>query len=912
VRAAAARSCAGVARPRGFGLYVLRRRGASSNNGARFPPAETAISTPEEILLLHQLSLDRQERVAAEFLDFALDLRWTWSHEGDALWRRIDPEAWEITRNPHRVIQTLDKDRVLALFEDPLVREEWSKLVAKRTRYRDSPCWNEHEKSALFGDGCVAYFSMEFGLGEALPLYAGGLGILAGDYLKAASDLCVPLVGVGLLYQQGYFRQLIDDRGEQQEVYTYNDTTGLPVRPARNGDGRWVHVPLHLPGRTVRLRVWQAEVGRVRLYLLDSNDPLNGAVDRGITARLYGGPAEMRLMQEIALGIGGWRALTALGVPVSVCHLNEAHAAFATLERAREYMCAHGVRFWDALRVTRVANVFTTHTPVRAAFDSFPMGLVAKYGVGYAAELGVEPLELAALGQPLRDGEPRQFAMVSLAAQTSGSINAVSRSHAQVSRREVFSAFFPRWPSEQVPVSHVTNGIHVPSWDSSWADELWTGACGKDRWSRRGDELGTDIDALSDGQLWELGARERADLVHFARRGLARQIARRGKGETVAAEEVLDPNVLTLGFARRFTEYKRPNLLLHDPARLLGLLRNEQRPVQIVLAGKAHPDDGRGKELIAQWIRFIGESGARDRIVFLEDYDIAIAQQLTQGVDVWLNTPRRRQEACGTSGMKVLVNGGLNLSIPDGWWAEAYDPRFGWVIPLSEAATQIERDAAEADALYRVLEHEVIPLFYERNEAGIPPGWVAKMRASLRELAPFYSTNRMIREYLERIYKPAVERFRGRAAAPQAFASALEKWERNLRDHWHEIRIGTALGARCAPGRLRVEVAVTLGDVDPDGIGVEIYADPVAGSRLLCERLRRGQAIAGTTNGFFYSTEIDTDRPLEHVTPRVVAFHPDAVLPLELPLIHWATAPLTAVEPATPFGATAPVSETPP
>jgi starch phosphorylase len=861
---------------------------------APVPPPETAISTPEEILLLHRLSLDRRERVAAEFLEFALDLRWTWSHEGDALWRRIDPDAWELTRNPHRVIQNLDKDRVIALFEDPLIREEWSKLVAKRRSYLDSPCWNEREKGALFSDGCVAYFSMEFGLGEALPLYAGGLGILAGDYLKAASDLCVPLVGVGLLYQQGYFRQLIDDGGEQQEVYTYNDTTGLPVQPALDGDGRWVHVSLRLPGRTVRLRVWRADVGRVRLYLLDSNDPLNGAVDRGITARLYAGPEEMRLMQEIALGIGGWRALTALGVPVSLCHLNEAHAAFATLERAREYMRAHDVNFWDALRVTRVANVFTTHTPVRAAFDSFPMDLVAKYGVGYAAELGIEPLDLAALGQPLSSGEPRQFAMVSLAVHASGSINAVSRTHADVSRREVFSAFFPRWPSEQVPVSHVTNGIHVPSWDSSWADELWTGACGKDRWLHRVDELGTAIDALSDAQLWELGGRERADLVHFARRSLARQMAQRGAAEAIAVEQVLDPNVLTLGFARRFTEYKRPNLLLHDRTRLLALLRNERRPVQIVLAGKSHPDDRRGKELIAQWIRFIRESGARDRIVFLEDYDITIAQQLTQGVDVWLNTPRRGHEACGTSGMKVLVNGGLNLSIPDGWWAEAYDSRFGWVIPLSDAATQTERDGAEADALYRVLEHEVIPLFYERNAAGVPAGWVAKMRASLRELAPFYSTNRMIREYLETIYKPAVGRFRRRVAAPQALASALEKWERNLRDHWHEIRIGTSLATRDAAGCLRIEVAVTLGDIDPEGIRVEIYADSMEGSATVCERLRRGEPIPGTTSGFFYSTELHTGRPPEHLTPRVVAFHADAIVPLELPLIHWAAAPLAA------------------
>jgi glycogen phosphorylase len=847
------------------------------------------MSTPGDIPFLNRLSPEQQRQIAREFLEFARDLRWTWSHEGDALWRHIDSEAWELTHNPHRVIQNLDTDRVVALFEDAHFRDEWSKLQAKRTDYLHSPCWDEHVKRTLFADQHVAYFSMEFGLGEALPLYAGGLGILAGDYLKAASDLCVPLAGVGLLYQQGYFRQLIDDHGEQQEIYTYNDSTGLPVRPARGSDGRWPHVTLDFPGRQVRLRVWQAQVGRVRLYLLDSNDPLNGPVDRGITARLYAGGDEMRLMQEIALGIGGWRALEALGIPVGVCHLNEAHAAFATLERARRYATAHDLRFADALRVTRVGNVFTTHTPVRAAFDDFPMSLAVKYGVAYATELGIEPHELAALGQSTTGDSQESFAMVNLAVNTSGRINAVSRIHADVSRREVFSAFFPRWPAAQVPVSHVTNGIHVPSWDSTWADRIWTQACGKERWLGPIDQLGEAINQVSDAQLWDLSGRERADLVHFARNSLARQMAQRGVDPDPSVEHVLDPNALTLGFARRFTEYKRPNLLLHDPGRLLALLGNAQRPVQLVLAGKAHPEDRRGKELIAEWIRFIRYNGARARTVFLEDYDITIAQQLTQGVDVWLNTPRRRQEACGTSGMKVLVNGGLNLSIPDGWWAEAYDSRCGWVIPLSEAVTQVERDAAEADSLYRVLENDVIPLFYTRDGAGVPTGWVAKVRASLRELAPFYSTNRMIREYLDTIYEPAMRLFRRRAERPQAIAAELARWEHNLREHWHEIRIGQAT-ARRDGAQLRVSVPVTLGDVTPESIDVEVYADATGELPIACQPLRRDQPMPGTTNGFLYVTELDDARPLGHFTVRVVPHHPDAIVPLELPLIEWASA----------------------
>ncbi|HVY65079.1 MAG TPA: alpha-glucan family phosphorylase, partial [Gammaproteobacteria bacterium] len=360
-----------------------------------------------------------------------------------------------------------------------------------------------------------------------------------------------------------------------------------------------------------------------------------------------------------------------------------------------------------------------------------------------------------------------------------------------------------------------------------------------------------------------------------------------------SVEQILDPNVLTLGFARRFTEYKRPNLLLHDPARLLALLHDQHRPVQLVLAGKAHPDDRVGKALISQWIRFIRHSGARQRVVFLEDYDITIAQELTQGVDVWLNTPRRRQEACGTSGMKVLVNGGLNLSIPDGWWAEAYDPRSGWVIPLSEAPTQEQRDAAEAESLYRLLETEIVPLFYARNADGIPAEWVARVRTSLRELAPFYSTNRMIREYLGTLYEPAMALFLRRNRAPQATATALEKWTRNLTQHWHEIRIGAST-ARRDGSRLQVTVPVTLGDVNPDGVSVEVYADAAGELPALCRALQRGQPIPGTTNGFVYSAELDTARPPGHITPRVVPNHADASIPLELPLIHWAMEPLTA------------------
>jgi starch phosphorylase len=824
----------------------------------------------------------------AVLVDLALDLRWTWSHEGDALWRMISPEMWEATRNPWTLLPDVSRERFRNLMEDPDFAAELERLVAVRNQYLSAPSWygQTYPTSDLKR---VAYFSLEFGLGEGLPLYAGGLGILAGDHLKTASDLGVSMVGVGLLYQVGYFRQIVDAAGWQREMYPYNDPATLPIQPVRARGGGWLHVPLDLPGRTIALRVWQARIGRSDLYLLDSNDPVNSPVDRGITAELYGGGPELRLAQELALGIGGWRALEAMGLEADVCHLNEGHAAFVVLERARRFMQGRPVSFRDALRATRAGNVFTTHTPMPAGFDTYPPALVEQYlpHFGeYMKGLGITTEELLALGRknPADASEP--FNMAYLALRGSGTANGVSRLHGTVSRR-IFGDLFARWPEVEVPVTHVTNGVHVPTWDSRWADRVWTEACGKARWLGSMEPLPDAIRCVSDDELWRLRTAQRQDLVRYARERLARQLGQRGAVPDAIAQarSILDPDALTLGFARRFAGYKRPNLLLRDPDRLARLLTLPERPVQIIVAGKAHPRDEEGKRMVQAWAEFVQRPAVRSHAVFLEDYDMSLAQELVQGVDVWINTPRRPSEACGTSGMKVLVNGGLNLSELDGWWAEAYHADAGWALDGGPDRSGPDEDALEADQLYELLENKVIPEFHSRDDAGIPRAWVAMIRASMAGLAPEFSSNRMMRDYVERHYLPAASAFRRRSADGARLARELESWAEMLKRHWDTVRLRGVKASHDGES-WRYEVEVDLGSLEPEMIRVEIYADPVDDggparhplepveehSRTGTTHLYRGAAVAPSSRRF---------------TPRVIPRHPDALVPIEAPLIAW-------------------------
>lgn len=835
--------------------------------------------------LSHAIGAERLSRdlppALESLVELALDLRWTWSHAGDSLWRSIDAESWELTRNPWFVLQNARQARLDELAGDPAFNDALRHLGEERYEHLSRHSWCG--KCVPSFDKLVAYFSMEFGLGEAVPLYAGGLGILAGDFLKAASDLGVPVVGVGILFQEGYFRQAIERDGQQHERYPYNDPATLPIQQVRAADGAWLRVPLDVDGRKLWIKVWLARVGRVNLYLLDTNDLLNSPADRGITAKLYGGGSETRILQELVLGVGGFRLLDMLGLDVSVVHMNEGHAAFAVVERARCFMRREQVSFAEALWATRAGNVFTTHTPVAAGFDRFDPALVDRLLLspcGCFGDLGVEGSDFLALGQRTgSDDEP--FNMAYLAARGSAFVNGVSRLHGEVSRR-IFAEVFPRWPVHEVPVGHVTNGVHVPSWDSAAADRLWTETCGRERWRGSVETHELLVSSLSDEALWSLRSEQRSGLVAYGRRRLRTQLARGGERDADAvAQRTLDSRVLTLGFARRFAEYKRPDLLLRDPQRLIRLITDEVRPVQIVVAGKAHPADENGKRMIGEWIRFAGRPEVRDRVVFLEDYDITLAEQLTEGVDVWINTPRRPWEACGTSGMKVLVNGGLNLSARDGWWAEADSPDVGWGLGGGDVPPSDDRDAGE---LYATLEREVVPEFYDRDDQGLPRRWLARIRASMSRLAPQYSANRMLREYLERIYVPAASGYARRTDDGARVAKDLSRWHEDLEAAWSGIRFG-GVETSASDGGWSFRATVSLGGVDANAIQVELYADGGGESPMV--RVAMKQRPESREEELVFECTIATSRPASDFTPRVVPHHPDARLPLELPLITW-------------------------
>jgi starch phosphorylase len=813
-----------------------------------------------------------------------LDLQWSWNHAGDAVWKRLDEQLWERTQNPLHLLEHVPRERLQRLATDADFLRDLSALEQSRARYHATPPWRPPGTTDL---PRVAYFSMEFGLHEALPLYAGGLGILAGDVLKTASDLDAPIIGIGILWQQGYFRQVLDAEGRQTELYPFNEPASLPLEPVVTPAGDRLHVTLTFPGRTILLRAWQVTVGRTKLFLLDSNDPFNEPADRGLTSALYGGSAETRLLQEIILGIGGWRLVEALRLEIEICHLNEGHAALVVIERARSFMQRHGVSFQEALWATRAGNVFTTHTAVPAGFDSFASEAIERfrpYFDEYVRGLGLTWPELLALGRRTPEDRTEAFNMAWLAMRGCSSVNGVSQLHGQVSR-QLFAGLFPRRPLQEIPVGHVTNGVHVPSWDSPWTDAVWTQASGRQRWCGDVTALTADILRLSDEDLWDLRSRERSDLVRYARERLRRQLARHGSVEAgLTPGEGPHPDVLTLGFARRFAGYKRPNLLLADPEFLLRLLRHPQRPVQLIVAGKAHPRDDEGKRLIQQWAHFAARADVQRRVVFLDDYDMRLATELVQGVDVWINTPRRPWEASGTSGMKVLVNGGLNLSTLDGWWAEAFDEECGWA--LGDRTERPDDDLQESAQLYALLEQHVVPEFYARDAAGFPRRWIARMRTSMARLAPQFSSARMVQEYIERVYLPAVASYRRRAAPQAALARDLDAWSRHLTRHWPGIRFGELTG-HVNGRRLTISIPVDLGEIGRDAVRVELYADPETNGEPFVQEMLAAEPVAHVRNGAIYRVTFDTNRPPEHFTVRVVPYHADAVIPIENPLIAW-------------------------
>lgn len=822
-----------------------------------------------------------------DLIDLALDLRWSWDHQADDIWRPLAPELWDLTRNPWVILQTIAPGKLQELANDTTFRTRVETLTQKMHTARISAAWFQ-EVQAQAPLTAVAYFSMEFMLGEALPIYSGGLGNVAGDQLKAASDLGVPVVGVGLLYQEGYFRQAITADGSQLALYPINDPGQLPITPARDANGEWVRFQMRLPAYKVWVRAWQAQVGRVKLYLLDLNDPENPPIVRGITNELYGDGVEMRIAQEVVLGIGGWRLLRRLGLNPEVCHLNEGHAAFAILERAAAFMQTTGQPFEVALQVTRAGNLFTTHTPVEAGFDRFPPNLMWQYLGQYAEKrLGLAERDLMTLGRRNPDDETEPFNMAYLALRGSGAVNGVSLLHGKISR-SIFQPLFPRWPQEEVPVGQVTNGIHVPTWDSQASDELWTKHCGKGCWLGETDQLEAIIKEVSNEDLWAMRQASRQALVDYSRNRYARHLAESGASqeEITRAGEILHPEILTLGFARRFATYKRPTLLLHDQEHLVRLLSNPQRPVQILVAGKAHPADRPGQEMIRQWVHFTRRPEVWGRAIFLSDYDMLLTEQLVNGVDVWINTPRRPWEACGTSGMKVLVNGGLNISELDGWWAEAYTPWVGWALGDGrEHGDDPGWDASEAEALYSILENEVIPTFYTRNADGLPTEWLVKMRASMTTLTAQFSANRSVRQYTTEYYLPAAATYEARQVDHSTLGVRLANWRQVLEKEWQSLSFGE-LQVTTRDGQHFFQVEVMLGKIKPEAVQVELFAAAPEGQTWR-QPMVRGDKLSGRNGVYLFTVQIPATRPAGDFTPRIIPYFAGVAVPLENPLILW-------------------------
>lgn len=822
--------------------------------------------------------------------ELALDFACTWmrNHCVDKVWEQLDPELWEQLRNPWALLQSVSTEKLESLLKDSNFSKMVEDLVKANRKEITTPGWfqQKYPNSTL---SYVAYFSMEYMLSESLPIYSGGLGNVAGDQLKAASDLGVPVVGIGLLYQQGYFRQVIGKDGAQHALYPYNDPGQLPITPLRRENGELLRLEVVLPGWSVWLRVWKVNVGKVKLYLLDTNDAVNFPPHRGITSELYGGDSELRLKQELVLGIGGWKLLEVLGINPEVCHLNEGHAAFAILERAKSFMKEAKVSFEIALAATRAGNHFTTHTAVPAGFDRFTPALIEQYLGNYAVQdLGITLHDLLALGRQNPNDSQEYFNMANLAMRGSSAINGVSLLHKKVSRY-LFGSLFPGWPIKEVPIGHVTNGIHVPSWNSVAAGELWKEYGGKSCWLGE-PQSDQGIETISDAKLWKMRNDARKTLIEYSRARLAHIWEARAfpSEEIERAKHIFDPNIFTLGFARRFATYKRTNLLLHDKDRLLRILTNPQRPVQLIISGKAHPADKPGQALIQEWIQlFFNRPEARTHIIFLSDYDMLVTANLVRGVDLWINTPRRPWEACGTSGMKILGNGGVNLSELDGWWVEAYNPEVGWALgDGKEHGEDPTWDAAEANALYELLEKQIIPEFYSRDNEGIPTKWIARIRKSMAELTPRFSADRAVRDYTEKYYLPAAAKYRARTENSAELAKKIVGWKHSLDQTWNSIRFGE-LKINRQENRYHFEVQVYLDDLDPNSVKVEIFADALEGKipeRIEMKRLRE---LSGAPKTFEFEGSVATDRPVQDYTVRIIPSFKGVEVPLEATHIRW-------------------------
>jgi len=770
----------------------------------------------------------------APLLEIAHNLWWTWRPEASTLFSRLDPDLWtETQHNPVKLLGLVGQDRLDLAAEDRGYVHALRAVVEHLRGDLERPAWFDRHAAAL-GDAAnlrIAYFSAEFGLTECFQIYSGGLGCLAGDHLKSASELGLPLVGVGLLYRNGYFHQYLNADGWQQETYVDIDAPNQPVHRVIDPDaGRPLEISVQMDGRDVAVGVWRCNVGRIPLYLLDTNMQENVREDRDITRNLYGGDVETRIRQEIVLGVGGVRALTALGIEPTVYHMNEGHSAFLSLEHVRMIRERHDVSFDEAREAASAAHVFTTHTPVPAGIDRFSPDLVARYFEPMLDDIGLDMNGLMALGRERPDNHDEFFSMALLALRMSKFANGVSRLHGEVSRN-MWRHAWPGVPVPEIPIGHITNGVHARSWVGPAMMRLFDRYLG---WNWQEDaadhDVWADVAEIPDEELWQAHQREREWLVSWCRGRIRSQLQRRGAGpeEVEVACGALDPDIFTIGFARRFATYKRANLVLRDVERLRAMLNNEDRPVQIIIAGKAHPADGPGKDMIRNIVKFAEAGGHSNRVVFVEDYDIDVARRLVRGCDIWLNTPRRGMEASGTSGMKAAMNGVINVSVLDGWWDEAYESEIGFAIGRGETYDDPElQDTIESRATFDLLERQILPEFYQRDATGYPRKWIARMKRCIATIGPAFNTNRMVAEYADRYYLPSHRAAASLQSGSLKEARALARQLKRLHAHWREIvvvgaesDIGSSVPLR---GEVPVRARVRLGSLRPDEVRVQLY-----------------------------------------------------------------------------------------
>ncbi len=770
--------------------------------------------------------------------EIAYNIGFSWHPETVKLFQRIDRQLWEETRhNPVLVLGRVSQERLNELKNDEsflnhmdTVYIDFFRYVNKKGTYRS----NENSPK----DYIIAYFSMEYGLADCLPIYSGGMGILSGDHLKSGSDLNIPIIGIGLAYQKGYFHQYLDSSGWQRETYPENDFHNMPLRPVRDDKGKAVTVQVDLRGERVTIKIWKVQAGRVSLYLLDTNLEGNSPASRLITSQLYGGDSEMRIRQEIVLGIGGVRALDRLNIHPDTIHMNEGHAAFACLERIRSLMEDQKLSFKEAREVVWASSVFTTHTTVPAGIDRFDTGLIAAYFGDYVKHLGISLDYLLSLGK-----QESSFCMAVLAIKMAAYINGVSALNGDVSRK-LWAGVWRGVAPDDVPIGSVTNGIHIPSWLSAEMASLFDRYLGP-RWIEDPDSqrVWERVLNIPNGELWRTHERRRERLVAFARKRLIEQLKRRGawQSEIDQAQTVLSPTALTIGFARRFATYKRSALIFSDLERLGAILGDAKRPVQLIFAGKAHPHDQLGKEVIQKIVQTIKGDVFREHVVFLEDYDINVARYLVQGVDVWLNNPRRPQEASGTSGMKVIANGGLNFSTLDGWWVEGYEPGVGWAIGEGEEYDDTEYgDEVEANSIYHMLENEIVPMFYDRGPDNMPSGWIAMMKKAMATLCPFFNTHRMLMEYASKYYENAARDYKKITKDNSRLVKELVQWKERIEHAWGGIKIQDIETGNLqdvpATTTLKVKITVHLGSIPPEHVTVDLYCGEIDSAGKMKDR----------------------------------------------------------------------------